>query len=600
MRDDREIFVFIAYPSRPDDLGATIEDAILDCRTTRGSLHLESWRHNDIAGRTLITPIRSQITKTRLLVADITSLNLNVTYEIGYAIGRQQRVILIRSKLREIDTDLRRKVGIFDTLGYLDYENSRDLADKLLAVAGFSPIKVETKINRSMPLFILLPESKTNWVIHLIARIKKTRLYYRTFDPDEQVILPVMTAIQNVASSHGVIVPFLETDLLDAGPHNLRGAFVAGVAHGMRKHVLLVQKLGSDIPLDYRDEVKVFGRLRQLNDYVHVFSSSVVESLQSRQRTTAPSHELLSNLDLGQSTAENETRELHKYYLKTDEFRRALRGEVRILTGRKGTGKIAIFDQLRHQMSASQSAVIVNVKPEGYHLTKFKEVVLDYLEQGTKEHTITAFWEYVLLLEVCYRVLKRDNDIRSRDKRLSDPYMALHKLYYESRRIAESDFFERMGKLVNSISDLFRHRYKNLKDLRFSEAEITEIIYKHDIHTLRDNLANYIRHKSDFWILIDNLDKGWPALGIINHEDVVMIRCLLDATRKIERTFQRSGTGCHTMVFIRDDIYELLVEGTPDRGKESRLSLDWKDDDLLREIVRSRLVYSYFPDSMSF
>jgi len=149
-------------------------------------------------------------------------------------------------------------------LGYLDYENSQDLANKLLAIADFSPIKVETKINTSMPLFILLPESKTNWIIHLIARVKKTRLYYRTFDPDEQVILPVMTAIQNVASSHGVIVPFLETDLLDSGPHNLRGAFVASVAHGMGKHVLLVQKHGSDIPLDYRDDVKVFGRQRQL------------------------------------------------------------------------------------------------------------------------------------------------------------------------------------------------------------------------------------------------------------------------------------------------------------------------------------------------
>ena len=162
-------------------------------------------------------------------------------------------------------------------------------------------------------------------------------------------------------------------------------------------------------------------------DYVHGLSSSVVENLQSSQRTTAPSHELLSNLDLGQSTAENETRELHNYYLKTDEFRRALRGEVRISTGRKGTGKTAILDQVRHQMSASQSAVIVDVKPEGYQLKKFKEAILDYLEQGTKEHAITAFWEYVLLLEACYRVLKQDNDTYSRDRRLYDPYMALHK-----------------------------------------------------------------------------------------------------------------------------------------------------------------------------
>jgi hypothetical protein len=43
-------------------------------------------------------------------------------------------------------------------------------------------------------------------------------------------------------------------------------------------------------------------------------------------------------------------------------------------------------------------------------------------------------------------------------------------------------------------------------------------------------------------------------------------------------------------VFLRNDIYELLVESMPDRGKLSKVSLDWTDANLLREILRRRFV----------
>jgi hypothetical protein len=45
-------------------------------------------------------------------------------------------------------------------------------------------------------------------------------------------------------------------------------------------------------------------------------------------------------------------------------------------------------------------------------------------------------------------------------------------------------------------------------------------------------------------------------------------------------------------VFIRNDIFEILVESTPDRGKINRASLDWTDPDLLAEMLRRRFIYS--------
>ena len=39
---------------------------------------------------------------------------------------------------------------------------------------------------------------------------------------------------------------------------------------------------------------------------------------------------------------------------------------------------------------------------------KFKELILSFLEEGTLQHTIMAFWEYVLLLEICHKLILND------------------------------------------------------------------------------------------------------------------------------------------------------------------------------------------------
>lgn len=68
------------------------------------------------------------------------------------------------------------------------------------------------------------------------------------------------------------------------------------------------------------------------------------------------------------------------------------------------------------------------------------------------------------------------------------------------------------------------------------------------------------------------------------------MRGLLDATRKLERHLARRGATLRTMVFLRNDVFELLINETPDRGKEARVSLDWTDSDRLRELLRRRVI----------
>jgi hypothetical protein len=210
------------------------------------------------------------------------------------------------------------------------------------------------------------------------------------------------------------------------------------------------------------------------------------------------------------------------------------------------------------------------------------------LAEAAKEHVAKAFWEYLLLLEIAYKLLEKDRDRHVRDHTLYEPYQRLAQAYQKQYRHGEGDFSERMLALIERINAEFSESYKD-KTQYLSAEQVTQLVYKHDIPKIYEALVEYLEHKGEVWILFDNIDKGWPTHGV-GETDILILRSLLDATRHIEQYFARHQTTVHTVVFVRNDVFELLVNESPDRGKESRASLDWTDPDLLKEFLRRRIV----------
>jgi hypothetical protein len=585
---------FLAYPSQPPDIGRTVSAAVEHLRSNNHAVDLHTWEENDIAGRFIYQPILEEIDNGQMLVADVTRLNFNVVFEIGYAIGRQKRAYLIRNSAITGSDDLIDQVGIFDTLGYQPYSSSTELASHLTSIHSTRSLTItESSPNKVAPVYMVVPRVKTDPEIHTLSRVKKARLEFRTFDPEEHGRLPAGEAINNVAQSLGVITSLLPSVRKEAEVHNFRAAFVAGLAMGMDKPLLLLQEGEEPVPLDYRDFVKVFYLLNQINEHIADFSTEVMARLQARAPAVVSEPQtFLERLNLGASSAENELRELGNYYLETDEFRRVFKGEIRVVTGRKGAGKTALFVQVRDRLRSDRGKVVLDLKPEGFQLLKLKERVLDYLEEGTKTHTITAFWEYLLLLETCHKILSQDEVLHMRNGQLYEPYRRLADAYETDDFVSEGDFAERMLKLTQRIADDFEASGGiSTRDQSLSSGQVTELLHKHDVGKLRRQVMEYLEFKDSLWILFDNLDKGWPPHGV-TAEDVLTLRCLIEALENIERQLDRRDVEAHGTVFIRNDVYELLVENTADRGKVPQVGLDWTDGNLLRELLRRRFVHT--------
>jgi hypothetical protein len=481
---------FVAYASSPDMVGQTIDGALKIFAARQGKDRFVSWRENEIAGRFIVEPILDNIAASQCLVADISTLNFNVTYEIGYAIGRGKRVVLVKNKAIATDETELKRVGIFDTLGYITYENAEELYRILASIKDFMPLKIGAAPSLGAPVYILQLPFNIDAQTRIVARVKKARLRFRSFDPAEQSRLPAPEAIESIASSFGVIVPLAPTTMQDSRVHNLRAAFIAGLAHGMNKAATLVQAGDDPVPLDYRDFVDRYRHPGIIDDIIERFALEVTDALQAQTKIASPKQGLLASLDMGSSTAENEFVNLGEYYVQTDQFRRALRGEVRIVVGRKGSGKTAVFAQVRDHIRPDRKQIVLDLKPEGYQLRKFKEQVLDLLEEGSREHTITAFWEYLLLLEVAYKILENDRAYHARDQDLYKPYQTLARVYKEDGYSQEGDFSERMLRLTEQIAASFQAIHPEAEGLRLTRQQVTEFLYVHDIRELRGQIES--------------------------------------------------------------------------------------------------------------
>lgn len=580
---------FYAYASTPAEIGQTIEQAVTAVNIN-SKVEVKTWKALDIPGHFISEKVLEGIDSCDVMLADISVLNFNVTYEIGYAIGKRKRVLLTKNRsIRESNPTIR-EVGIFDTLGYKEYQNSNELCRFIDSANHSNALNIPSRINNKSPVYLLEGLYKTDWATRIVSRIKKARFLFRSFDPNEQPRLSANDAIDQVSQSHGVVVPLLSSNAVGSEIHNMRGAFISGLADGMDRALCILQEGDDPVPLDYRDFVCTTHHPNDINEYIAEFAAKVAEAFQQDTNIAVTSGDtFLQSLDLGSTSAENEMRTLESYYLKTDQFLKSLRGEANIVVGRKGAGKSAIFLQVRDRERHKKGNIVLDLKPDGYKLIKFKELILAFLEEGTFQHTIMAFWEYVLLLEICYKILEKDREQHKHDHTLYEPYRALADTYNADGYETEGDFSERMGSLMEKISTEYRSKHGDKTNVRLSASELTEMLYCHDLRDLTKQVIEYMEHKEVCWLLFDNIDKGWPTSGL-EHEDLLIIRGLIDATKKIERQFGKSNLIVNTIVFLRNDVYELLVKETSDRGKEASVLLDWTDPDLLRELVRLRIV----------
>ena len=86
---------FFAYPSTPKTISETIRTAVSNLNKS-DLVHIKVWEDCRVGGKVIVDEICREIVQADLFCADLTHLNANVMFELGYAIAKNKRVWLAR------------------------------------------------------------------------------------------------------------------------------------------------------------------------------------------------------------------------------------------------------------------------------------------------------------------------------------------------------------------------------------------------------------------------------------------------------------------------------------------------------------------------
>ena len=589
---------FVAYPAAPADLATTIALAVKTFENSPKS-RITAWPQLDIFGAVIPDEVRSGIETADVLICDVTRPNLNVYYEIGYSIGKRKSIApVVNVSFRGAAEDIQ-KDGLFDIVGYRPYENSEGLATVLSELPDHILLDLYGKpLNSMQPLYFLNAYRKTNFVAGIAAAIKDSKVHFRSFDPAEISRFSTVQIISDVSSSAGVIIPFLPPHIDDSERHNIRGAFLAGLTHGLGRRALLVKDASSNTydPTDFRELVEAFPNDDALRARVVEFATqTLIEAQTIRSPRRSRGETRLQRLSLGAIAAENEFRTLEDYFVRTSEFLRTVRGEVEMVAGRKGSGKTAIFFMVRDNFRRERGTIVVDLRPESHQLSLFRGELLKMMETGTFDHTLAAFWYFVVLSEVLLTI-RRELEFAQRRSSASsqDDIDELDRTLRNLQITEAGDFTAR----INRLSDYVLREIKALtkKGQQLPPEQLTNVVFKGGIAEAKALATKLTARTPTIVFLFDNIDKGWATNGV-DEFDVRLVRLLIESLEKVKRDLNVVGRTFVSVVFLRNDVYELLVDETPDRGKAAIVRIDWTDRVKLRQVIHRRLQVSVDEDT---
>jgi hypothetical protein len=578
---------FFAYPDGHTVVAEAVEGVVQQCRG--GPLVLKPWRAMRIIGFKLDDQVRASVAAAALLIADVTYPNMNVFYEMGYAIAIGKPVILTVNVAVERAVLRVNQLGLFDTIGWATYANADDLFEALRDPPETPWANTYTRRkNHSQPLFILDTQMKTDFRNQIFHAVENSEVQFRVFDPTEIPRLTASNAIAEVSSSAGVIVPLLSEELVDAERNNLRASFIVGLCHGYDVEVLAIQYDNRPAPVDYRDFITNSTYGHETAKHVGEFAAKVLiwnQKASSRDRRL--NLNLLSAIDLGSPMAENETQRLNDYFIQTAAFARALRAEGAVVIGRKGSGKSAIYLQVLAQLARNRRTCIVDLRPASHNLSEMREAMLNVVSAGIFDHTIAAFWQYIMYVEVLLKLREAALGRARNDFALQERLRDVETTFSLTADIVAGDFTSRLRAAVDGVIAAMGQA----QDSDQVRSRITNTMFEKFIPQLRAAVASFTDVADEIVILIDDLDKGWPPRRVESH-DVSMVKHLIESLNRIQRDLRRNHVALRHLLFLRSDIYERLVEETSDRGKYNVIRVDWSDQAQLRNLIRERVVSS--------
>jgi hypothetical protein len=596
---------FFAYPSSPPMLPETVRAAVEKINKTK-QVHITTWEEARVGGKGIINEILNAIDASDFVVADLTGLNLNVLFEVGYAIAKNKRVWpTLDTSIGGIEFN---ELRTLTTVGYARYSSSSDIASAFLRERPYEDLNatiLNTLISPNLSagptptLLYLKSQFDTDASIQITKRLTEAPIKQIIDDPRESPAQTLTWYGQQVYAAEAVVCHLTSPSRQGSSTRNARYALVAGMAHGMGKRVLMIAEGDYLAPLDYRDMLRQYQTASAARRHLDAW----IQPLEDNWRANRQSKEALSSrirlatelkgLQLGEYIAENEGERLvDGYFIETAAYREALAGTTHtIFVGRKGTGKSANFLQLSARLQADARNILSVIKPVAYELEAILKILRGYSDRDRKGYVIESLWKFLLYSDVAnalaHKLSPRVTAALSVEESAFLDFFQLH------QTLLSGDFSTRLERCVAVLEEQASEESAKAEVEDFRRS-ISEVLHSGFLRDLRMHLVSALARGSRVALVIDNLDKAWDRQNDL-HSLAEFLLGLLGAANKVRQEIKKDAKtdlDVSLAVFLRADIFEKVQEVArePDKIKYTRLT--WTDPEMLYNLIEERFAAS--------
>ena len=541
------------------------------------------------------------IDECEIFVCDLTYFNHNVLFELGYAIGKNKEILILLNP--SIDNASKKYENFFlKQVRYTSFKNAQDIQTALQQknyknnlVETY--VKIENLEKNNLDLLYIKSKLNNQPSINLSEKIEflkeQHELSLLVDDPLEVSYRAESWYFKNIHRAKCAIIHFWGENVENAFVENAQNSFFAGLAYGFGIKVLLVAPAKYKAPLDFYEILIQYDSSESLINSVDIWLAKELINKQIEEKIEIiEEHKTnLIKLGIGCEIAEYEKDGLLKYFVETSPYHSALKKEKVIITGRKGSGKTAIYIKLLDELSKDDFSFIINLRPESDELLENIQLSDVFKDLAGKKYFFVSVWKLTIFSKLIYAVyekllLKTEyGDHTSEEMKLIN-------------FVKNNESFIKMN-VYGVISEI----YNKLKNTRgdINSPKFLGDLYKEYLGQLLSISKDYLRStKAKYYkiiIIADNLDQAWDLQGNLDIQ-TEMIDSLLEIENKIKKELinkENKQIDLKTIIFLRKDIFEYILKKVkePDKLILMQNEIDWeKYPELLKKVIENRFKYS--------
>lgn len=593
-----DITGFFAYSSTPA-VSEIVHEAIGSINGS-GVIKIKPWESLKISGQSVIGVICEEINKADIFLCDLTYLNSNVLFELGYAIAKNKRIVVfLDPSIEKAKFDYER--FNLSTLGYLSYNNEKSMIEQFFKVKPYNNIDktVLNEISHSIKfansgLLFLKSAVDTQASIKLHQKLDRSKIKPLIVDDPQEIRMQMHTwYVEKASNTFAVVGHLLSDDRAGKDLHNAKVSFVCGLAYGFEKKVIMLAQEPYTTPLDYRHLLKKHSTAAECEKAIESWlKDSEFEYIEAEKKAityseSAISIQQLKNIDIGDYIAEQEYERIKDYFLETPAYREALKSRYTIFIGRKGSGKSAILYQLEYALSNDPRNHICTIKPISYELNGLISILKNVEGSAEKGYLIESLWKYLIYTEIAksiYEMLQDKPDYYE-EKQYEK---AIEDIINANKEIFLNDFSIRLELAIQQFGMIGLSEKGHSQRIRISEILHDKLLAK-----LRDALMHYFENRNRVVVLIDNLDKTWKHSEDITYLSQFLLG-LLSVSNRIADDFRYERkdkiiTQFSIVIFLRTDIFTYIYREARERDKIKYYAISWDDSELLCQVVEERI-----------